>query len=109
MNVEVIPKDHVRYLEEGPKVGAKTVKDSPKRLSQSMDHGPVDGSSIGAFGGDLVLGEKITMLSLSTQRRKDRTVLWSRDRLSTTNRQWDCLLCAVYCQVRSELVNSPRF
>ena len=87
MNVEVIPKDHVRYLEEGPKVGSKTVKDSPKRLSQSMARKPVDGPSMGAFGGDLVLGEKITMLSLLTQRRKDRTVLWSRDRMSTTNCQ----------------------
>ena len=39
---EIIPKDHPRVLEEGPKLLAKPVQDSPTKGWESIPIGPVD-------------------------------------------------------------------
>ena len=39
---EIIPKGHLRVLDEGPKTVAKIVPSRPQTTEQSTDHGPLD-------------------------------------------------------------------
>ncbi|TMX04216.1 hypothetical protein EJD97_010645 [Solanum chilense] len=55
---EIIPNDHPRVLEEGPKPVCKAVQGRPQTTEQSMARRPFDAPSMGFVDGDLEWGKE---------------------------------------------------
>ena len=60
---EIIPKDHLRVLEEGPKTVGMAVPRRPQMREQSTARRTIDAPSKGVVTGDLTMGGKISFPS----------------------------------------------
>ena len=67
---KIIPKDHLRVLEEGPKIVGMAVPGRPKMTEQLMARRPVDAPLNGVADGVLTIGGKGILASHYSQRRR---------------------------------------
>ena len=72
---KIIPKDHLRVLEEGPKTVGMAVPGRPQTTEQSTIRRPVDALSKGFVDGDLTMGGKGSFASHCSNRRRAVTPL----------------------------------
>ena len=61
---EIVPEHHLRFLEKGPKIVAKTVPGRPHTMEQSTAHRPVDAPSKDVIVEGLTMGEEGSLVRL---------------------------------------------